>query len=235
MFIRHITKRLGNFIIGLSEFGKDASTLDLRGDRAIEWAWVVANIPNNPGKVLDFGCGDASLSLIAAVKGGDVIGLDQQQVHLPYRIDNLNIQKGDMLNFDFGKMQFDVIINCSSIEHVGLAGRYGSTDVQDGDLIVMERMRHILKSPEGIMILVVPVGKDSVFPPLHRVYGTHRLNLLLRGFYVIKKEFWSKRAGLNICARVSEEEAIDVQPSESFYALGLFILKSGHTVLQNAK
>lgn len=235
MFIRHITKRLGNFIIGLSEIGKDRTALDLSGDRAIEWAWVVAHIPNNPGKVLDFGCGDASLSLIAAVKGGDVIGLDQQQVQLPYRINNLNIQKGDMLNFDFGKMQFDVIINCSTIEHVGLAGRYGSSDAQDGDLIVMDRMRHILKSSEGIMILVVPVGKDSVFPPWHRVYGTQRLNLLLRGFCVIKKEFWSKRAGNNIWTQVSEEDALSVQPSESFYALGLFILKTNNIMSQNVK
>ena len=235
MFIRHITKRLGSFIVGLSELGKDASTLDLTGDRAVEWSWVASHIPAKPGKVLDFGCGDASLSLVAAVKGGDVIGLDQQQLHLPYKVKNLNIQKGDMLDFDFGEARFDVIINCSSIEHVGLAGRYGSKEVLDGDLYVMDRMKHLLKIPEGIMILAIPVGKDSIISPFHRVYGSKRLSMLLKGFSVVKKEFWSKRDGLNIWTQVSEEEALSVQPSKSFYALGLFILKTNNVMLQDAK
>jgi len=225
MLIRHIIKRLGNFIIGLSELGKDRSTLDLTGDRAIEWSWVAAHIPDKPGKVLDFGCGDASLSLVAAVKGGDVIGLDQQQLHLPYKVKNIDIQKGDMLDFDFGEARFDVIINCSSIEHVGLAGRYGSKEVSDGDLYVMDRMRHLLKTPEGIMILAIPVGKDSIISPFHRVYGSKRLGMLLNGFSIVKKEFWAKRAGLNVWTQVNEDEALAVKPSESFYAIGLFLLK----------
>ena len=151
--------------------------------------------------------------------------LDLQPVHLSFKIENLKNQKGDLLDFDFCERRFDLVINCSSIEHVGLAGRYGSTDVPDGDLIAMGLLNHLLKVPNGIMILTVPVGKDAVFPPLHRVYGNERLNLLLRGFRVVKKEFWSKRVGLNIWTRVSQQEALATQPSECFYALGFFILK----------
>jgi hypothetical protein len=225
-----LIKKIGNFFIGLSEIGKDPSALDLSGDRTIEWSWVAAHIPDNPGKVLDFGCGDASLSLVAVVKGGDVIGLDQQQLNLSYKIKNLNIQRGDMIDYDFGEARFDVIINCSSIEHVGLAGRYGSKEVLDGDIIVMEKMRYLLKSPDGMMILAIPVGRDSIISPFHRVYGTKRLSMLLKGFSVVKKEFWSKRGGLNIWIPVREDEALAVQPSESFYALGLFILKANSSI-----
>ncbi|MBI3601110.1 MAG: DUF268 domain-containing protein [Nitrospinae bacterium] len=233
--MRNVLRRLGNLFIGLSDFGRDKTAIDLTGDRAIEWSWVAAHIPENPGAVLDFGCGDTSLSLVAAAKGGNVTGIDIQQVQLPYRVDNLKIRTGDILNFDFGEMRFDVIINCSAIEHVGLAGRYGSADVSDGDLIAMEKMCRLLKSPEGIMILTIPVGKDSVFPPLHRVYGAQRLNMLFRGFSAVKKEFWSKRNGLNVWIKVSEEEALSVQPSESFYAMGLFILKANNSMLPDVR
>lgn len=235
MLIRGLIKRFGNFIVGLSEVGKDRTALDLTGDRAIEWSWVAAHIPESPGNVLDFGCGDASLGLIAAAKGGDVTGIDLQQVQLPYRMDNLKVKVGDILNFDFGGMRFDVIINCSAIEHVGLVGRYGNQDVSDGDLIAMERMCRLLKVSGGIMILTIPVGKDSVFSPLHRVYGAQRFDLLFRGFSLIKKEFWSKRSGQNFWIKVTEEEALSIQPSESFYALGLFILKSNSLLSQDAK
>ena len=231
--MRNIFRKVGNSLIWLSDIGRDKTVIDLTGDRNIEWSWAAAHIPENPGAVLDFGCGDASLGLIAAAKGGCVTGIDLQQVHLPYRVDNLKVRTGDILNFNFEGAQFDVIINCSAIEHVGLAGRYGSTDTQDGDLIAMERMSRLLKLPDGIMVLTIPVGKDTVFPPLHRVYGAHRLNLLLKGFWVVKKEFWSKKEGANIWIRVSEEEALSIQPSEVFSALGLFILKPDHSISQN--
>jgi hypothetical protein len=162
------------------------------------------------------------------MKGGEVTGFDRQQVHLPYVMASLRVQTGDILDFDFGDARFDVVINCSSIEHVGLAGRYGSLDVPDGDLLAMGRMRRLLKAPAGIMLLTVPVGQDAVFSPLHRVYGARRLGLLLRGFRVAKEEFWSKRSGLNVWTKVSRQEALATRPSETFYSLGLFVLRPDH-------
>ena len=224
MLVRQLIKRLGHGVIKLSDLGTSTSR-NLSGDRHIEWSWVAAHLPDKPGVVLDFGCGDAFLSLIAAMRGGQVVGLDRQPVRLTYQTPCLKIQVGDILNFDFGRANFDVIINCSSIEHVGLAGRYGSASAPDGDLMAMERLKRLLK-PAGIMILTVPVGQDAVFAPYHRVYGPNRLALLLNGFQIVKKEFWSKQANLGMWTQVVEDEALSVQPSASFYALGLFILKS---------
>jgi len=225
MVVRQLIRRLGHLILRLSNFGKLQNTPDLSGDRNVERAWVSAHLPDNPGVVLDFGCGEALLGLTAAMKGGEVTGFDLQQVHSPYVMASLKVQTGDILDFDFGDARFDVIINCSSIEHVGLAGRYGSLDVTDGDLIAMERMRRLLRAPAGVMLLTVPVGQDAVFSPLHRVYGARRLSLLLRGFCVVKEEFWSKRPGLNVWTQVDRQEAIATQPSETFYSLGLFVLQ----------
>jgi hypothetical protein len=232
MFVRKTAKWLGHSIIRLSDFGKDQTAIDLTGDRNVEWSWVAAHLPETPGAVLDFGSGDAFLGLMAAMKGGRVTALDLQRVQLPYEIRSLETRTGDILDMDFDEKQFDVIINCSSVEHVGLAGRYGSKDVPDGDLIAMDRLRRLLRAPGGIMILTVPIGKDSVFHPWHRVYGTNRLHLLLRGFEFIRKEYWSKRTGRNTWIRVAEKEALAVQPSECFYALGLFVLKANRLVAQ---
>lgn len=228
MVVRQIIRRLGHLILRLSNHGKRQNTPDLSGDRNVERAWVSAHLPDNPGAVLDFGCGEALLGLTAAMKGGEVTGFDRQQLHLPYAMASLRIQTGDILDFDFGDARFDVVINCSSIEHVGLAGRYGSPDVPDGDLLAMGRMRRLLKAPAGIMLLTVPVGQDAVFSPLHRVYGTRRLDLLLRGFRVAKEEFWSKRPGLNVWTQVSRQEALAIRPSKTFYSLGLFVLRPDH-------
>ena len=226
MNLRGLTRKLGYLFIRMSEYGKAPDVLDLTGDRSVEWSWVAAHLPDEPGEVLDFGSGDAPLGLIAAMRGGAVTALDLQPIHLPYALRGIRLEKGDILDFDFAGKQFDLIINCSSIEHVGLPGRYGSRDEPDGDLIAMERLRRVLRIPGGIMLLTIPVGNDLVVRPWHRVYGLHRLSLLLKGFRVIDKEFWSKRPGSNLWVQVGEEEAFSVRASESFYALGMFVLRA---------
>jgi hypothetical protein len=138
MYIRKLAKSLGYFVIRLSDFGKKNAPLDLAGDRYLEWAWMVAHLPDNPGAVMDFGCGDAFLGLTAAIRGGNVVGFDRKPPRVPYFMDNLTMQAGDILDFDFKEVQFDIIMNCSSIEHVGLPGRYDSTNVPNGDLVGME-------------------------------------------------------------------------------------------------
>ncbi|MBI3912597.1 MAG: DUF268 domain-containing protein [Chloroflexi bacterium] len=227
MHTRELVKKLGFAFVKLSDWGKDRSVLDLAGDRFIEWAWVAAHVPDHPGTVLDFGCGDAFLGLTAAIRGANAVGFDRLPLNLPYAPEHLQIQTGDILDFDFGGAEFDIIINCSSIEHVGLGGRYGSSESPDGDLIAMRKLRRLLKKPHGIMLLTLPVGKDAVFRPLHRVYGNQRLPALLEGFSIRKKEFWSKRPGRNVWIQVHEEEALATRPSESFYGLGCFVLTTG--------
>src|SRR5579863_9658272 len=97
------------------------SGLDLSGDRDIEWSWVAGNLPENKGDVLDFGPSNATSGLIAAFGGGRVIGLDlETPAPAKYVQSNLTLLQGDILDYDFGNQRFDVIINCSTVEHVGL-------------------------------------------------------------------------------------------------------------------
>ena len=195
------------------------------GDRDIEYSWIAANMPEGPGNALDFGSGQSYMGLIAARKGFNTIALDLEPVRWFYKHPRFKFIQGDILKLQFPPSYFDLIINCSAIEHVGLAGRYGVTkDRPDGDIEAMKILKIILK-PGGKMLLTIPVGQDNVFKPLHRVYGKERLPRLLEGWEILKEEYWIKdEEGYWIC--VDKETALGreiVHPS--LYGLGLFVLQ----------
>jgi hypothetical protein len=225
MGVRHQLKRLGWLVIRLADAGARKNQLDLSGDRDVEWSWIAGNLPECPGRVLDFGPSSAASGLIAAFKGGDVLGLDLEvQPRSPYVHPQLSLRQGDLLTYDFGTERFDTIINCSTVEHVGLFGRYGSGDVPDGDLQAMQRMRALMRGPESRMLMTIPVGVDGVFAPAHRVYGPTRFPKLTAGFSIIREMYFRKPQEDQRWKATSRENAFMVPSSASFYALGLFVL-----------
>lgn len=202
--------------------------LDLSGDRDVEWSFVAAYMPQGPGEALDFGCNGTYLSLIAARRGFKVVALDLEGQVLPWQHPNRHFVQCDLLEARLPEASFDVAINCSSVEHVGLVGRYGVSEPRpDGDLDVMRKLRELMK-PGGIQLLTIPLGHDGVFGPWHRVYGETRLPALLQGYEVIRAEFWRKSQdrGWAVCDR---EEALDFEaawdPQRKIYALGCFVLR----------
>lgn len=206
-------------------------TPNLLGDRCVEWGWVAATLPSGPGVLMDFGCGESFTSLAAAERGFEVTAMDLMPSCLPYTHPSIQFVEGDILKMSLTPECFDVIINCSAIEHVGLAGRYGVTAQRaDGDLEAMAALRPLLRR-EGLMILTVPVGQDAVFSPNCRVYGADRLPRLLAGFSVERQEFWVKDAG-DHWMTVPREVALQTVPraeglssEQTYYGLGCFTLR----------
>ncbi|GAF74558.1 unnamed protein product [marine sediment metagenome] len=197
---------------------------NLLGDRSIEWSWIAANMPHGSGKALDLGPGGSDLGLIAARQGFNVIALDLQTVHWPYRHSQLRFVQGDILTIPFPNDHFDLVINCSTVEHVGLAGRYEVTESRpDGDLEAMGRLKELIK-PGGVMLLTIPVGRDRVFKPLHRVYGLERLPRLLDGYTVEIEEYWVKN-NENQWVMTDKQDALAREPLERLYGLGCFVLR----------
>ncbi len=173
---------------------------------------------------LDFGCGDSWLGLAAARKGYAVTALYLRDITWPYVMPSMNFIRGDLLKKDdFAPLSLDLIINCSSVEHVGLPDRYGSGADPDGDFKAMTVLHSLLR-PGGVMLMTVPVGRDTVFPPLHRVYGAERLPRLLRGWTITDREFWVKD-DRNRWTQVAEAEAMDREPARYCYGLGCFVLR----------
>jgi SAM-dependent methyltransferase len=173
--------------------------------------------------VLDLGAGHGMLSLTAAFRGHSVVAVDLEECTFQFAATEIEYVRGDFNQLTFDAASFDQVINCSTIEHFGLAGRYGSEADEDADLLAMGRLADLLR-PHGSMVLTIPVGRDAVFSPYHRVYGEQRLPRLLERFSVDREQFWAKPRD-NRWASVDRQTALEQQGSPSFYALGLFVLK----------
>jgi SAM-dependent methyltransferase len=207
--------------------------INIWGERAVEWAFLSREMPAGSGAAIEFGCEQGYLSLLAAEKGFHVIANDLQHQTFTWRHPNVEFRQGDFLKANFAENSFDLAINCSSVEHVGVAGRYGIEVAQDdGDIAVMDRLAKILK-PNGVLLMTAPCGRDAVLAPWCRVYGAQRLPRLFAMFTVEKQEYWTKNQN-NQWVVSSRESAFDFQPQHDpsdphgcSYALGCFVLRKG--------
>lgn len=193
----------------------------LRGEKDLDYGWVAANARHGIGKALDVGCINSPVSPILATFGYDVIGIDlRPDIH--YELKNFQFIRGDFLDMSFPKHFFDVVVLCSTVEHIGLTGRYGNKDVLDGDLIAMKKVLDILKS-DGICILTIPVGIGGIFKPWHIVYGENRFSKLVSGFKITKSRYFVKEVR-GKWYETNQEMAFDFQGDETKYAIGQYVL-----------
>lgn len=204
---------------------------NLLGDRDIEWSWVASRLGPGPGAALDFGTGGSHLGLIAAQRGFDVTSVDLGPIEWPYVHPKLKFLAGDILEIPLPVDHFDVVINCSTVEHVGLAGRYGVVDPRsDGDLEAMVRLRSLMKRA-AVMLLTIPVGVDAVFAPITRIYGSARLPRLIDGFEIVEEVYWVKDShnrwvlADKTMAMSSRASAGSWDPMKNVYALGCHMLR----------
>jgi SAM-dependent methyltransferase len=206
-------------------------SLDLYGDREVEWSYIASRLPDGPGRLLDFGASFGNLSIVAAQRNYEVLALDLGPERFPWKHGNVNFLQADLLEADLPAESFDVILNCSSVEHVGLSGRYGVAEAEtDGDLAAMEKFYELLK-PTGAMLMTIPCGQDAVIAPWHRVYGHRRLPRLLEGFAPAEECYWVKHED-NRWYPSDRGTALAFEPtshpneaSRCSYALGCFVLR----------
>lgn len=204
---------------------------NIDGERAVEWSFLSGEMPEGPGEAIDFGCENGYMSLVAAEKDFHVLASDLQQQYFLWQHPSVEFRLGDFLKLDLPKDHFDLIINCSSVEHVGVAGRYGITAEQsNGDIEVMEKFARVLK-PGGVLIMTAPCGRDAIMAPWCRVYGPERLPRLLAPLVVEKERYWGKDEA-NRWVEVSRGKALDFEtrhdptnPHGCSYALGGFVLR----------
>ena len=205
--------------------------VNISGERNVEWSFLSAEMPSGPGYAFEFGCEQGYMSLLAAQRGFHVVANDLQEQVFTWEHPDVEFLAGDFLKLPLQKNHFDLVINCSSVEHVGVAGRYGiEADDTDGDLEVMRRLGEILK-PSGVLIMTAPVGQDTVLRPWCRVYGQKRLPNLFNGFEVIREAFWIKNDA-NRWVSCAPSDALSFEPSNDVndphrcaYALGCFVLR----------
>jgi SAM-dependent methyltransferase len=204
--------------------------VDILGERNIEWSFLSAEMPNGPGEAIEFGCENGYMSLLAAQRGFNTVANDLQEQAFLWKHPKVQFSLGDFLELNLPKNYFDLAINCSSVEHVGVAGRYGiESDNNEGDLDVMNRIAEILK-PNGLLLMTAPCGRDATLSPWCRVYGKDRLPRLFSAFRIVKEDFWikSKDNQWEPCSRETalafEPRNHTTNPHACAYALGCFVL-----------
>src|SRR6266567_521797 len=205
--------------------------INIWGERNVEWAFLSVEMPSGPGEAIEFGCEQGYMSLLAAQKGFHVLANDLQEQSFTWQHPSVEFRQGDFLKLDLPLNHFDLAINCSSVEHVGVAGRYGITaNRDDGDIDVMQRLADILK-PGGLLLMTAPCGRDAVMAPWCRVYGAQRLPRLCAPFRLVKESYWLKD-GNNRWVATTPRAALDFQPVHNpldphgcAYALGGFVLQ----------
>ena len=217
--IRKLAKKLWNFLPP-----SDPLSNPLMGDRCIEYGFVIKILGSlnktRYKSVLDIGCFASPLTTMIKEIGFIVDGIDLMPS--AYIYDGVNYIQGDFISVDF-KSSYDVIVLCSTIEHIGLKGRYGSSEIKEGDIKTLKKVKNIL-NPDGILILTIPYGIEKTIRPLHRVYNkkSELLKYAYANFKILQEEFY-KNNPQNIWIKCEENEAREVKPSEDNYALGLFV------------
>lgn len=213
---------------------KGSTGISIWGERNVEWSFLSKEMPDGPGEAIEFGCEQGYMSLLAAQKGFRVLANDLQQQSFTWQHPNVEFRAGDFLGLEIPRDHYDLAINCSSVEHVGIAGRYGITIEQgDGDIEVMERIAEVLK-PDGLLLMTAPCGRDAILAPWCRVYGKERLPRLFAPFRVVQECYWVKDAQ-NRWIQSPRDRALEFEPIHNpkdphgcAYALGCFVLrKSG--------
>jgi hypothetical protein len=219
--LRPIIARLEPSLAATYRYVSRPPTPNLRGDRDIEHSFIAARIPEGPGRGLDFGSGDSHLSLVAVRRGFEMTVIDRSRINWPFEHPAFTFVQGDALAMRLPAQSFGLIINCSTVEHLGLE-RYGDRKDLQADLEGMRQLRSLLNM-DGVLLMTLPVGVDAIYPRVHRVYGRTRLPLLLDGYVVREQEFWTKNEQ-NRWTLATENTALDWVSTDYAYALGCFVL-----------
>lgn len=194
---------------------------DLEGEKFIDWGWICVNLPKGRLRALEIGSGKSPIIPAMLALGYEVTAIDLSQ-DVASVFSGMAFHNADFLQLEL-REGFDVVVLCSVVEHIGLFGRYNSSDDPNGDLNAMRKVLKLL-NPEGLLFLTVPVGKDVIHRPWHRVYGRERLKQLLDGFEVVQSRFVLKEPW-GPWHPGEESAALAVGPDIQRYALGEFILR----------
>lgn len=144
-------------------------------DRYLEYPYAISHLPNKPSLILDVGCSGSMFPLIMKAMGHKVCGIDIR----PYPIEDLIFTQEDICHTHFKDNSFNAVTAISTIEHIGLNGRYGTSN-ESSDFKAIEEIHRILK-PGGTLIMTVPYGKYCK-TKFHRIYEKWVLDILLREF-----------------------------------------------------
>ncbi len=191
-------------------------------DRDLEYPWVIKHIDIKEGKLLDIGSTVGIMLKELLPQGLEIYCLD---LNVRAKIDSsIKFSTGDVRSTDFKDNLFNTITCISTLEHVGVEGRYKVKKDEFGDIKAMKEMLRILK-PGGKLVLTVPYGAKDMLP-FNKLYNKERLSELFKGYNLKVSEYLRFNSKYKLWLSTTEADAATTDwNKEPWYALGLFILE----------
>ena len=191
-------------------------------DRFIEYPWMLENITLKEGRLLDIGStiGDNLYHSLPKTMQIHCLNLNDTS----YKNKEIAFKQGDIRKTEYPDNYFDYITCISTLEHIGVEGRYNSDNDPDGDTKAMKEIKRILK-PEGTMLITVPYGIKDVLP-INKLYNKSRINRLFNDVEIINQKFYKFSKSWGVWLNVTEEEAAKTNMLEDkWYAICLINAK----------
>ena len=207
--IIHVIKHRKNYrtglmipIYSLSIESPGRNKLDIDGllagvisERLVEYPFLARNLisPDTKANILDIGSANSPLTKAISKFGNkkwQVIGIDIAATAPSEKFDSLSLTRMDARLLGFRDEVFDQIICISTIEHIGIPSNYYNIRQSDelGDMRAISEMYRVLKKG-GTVIATLPYNNE-IKKQEFRVYKKSSLYNLIRGFSVIRKEFY---------------------------------------------
>lgn len=186
-------------------------------DRDLEYPWIIKNINIKKGRILDVGS-TKSQFLIENIKGDiELFAIDINQREADNKIKFI---KGDIRETKFQDNYFDCVICVSTLEHIGVPGRYKCDNDPNGDIRAMNEIHRIL-NPDGILLVTIPYGNIDILP-INRLYNKGKVEKLFENFIIKECKYLKYFNKWDLWLEVEEEEASKSKmANRDWYSLAL--------------
>lgn len=230
---RDVRERIYGYIIGggvkvvqwlfPDYFGREALAPT---DRFVEYPFAVRNLPPPPCRILDVGCAGSFFPLLLAGFGYDTYAIDLREYAILRRLafERFRFVRGDIRRAPFRDGLFDVVTAISTVEHIGLSGRYGTDEDPAGDRRAVTEMHRLVRGG-GLVLLTVPFGRATVHRPYHRVYDLKQLDELTGEFVIEWQEVYRQNKQDEWVLLVTAEEAESAETTPDRYAVACRVLR----------
>lgn len=157
-------------------------------DRAMEYSFAGKCLQDLPkgAKIMDVGFLESTLTLTLAGLGYEMHGIDIRKSPLK-KFPNFTPHIEDIRKTSFEDNFFDATLALSTVEHLGLATRYGSYEDLDADKKALAEMSRVTKK-NGVIVLTVPFGKATI-NKAQRNYDDEGIKRLIDGFKIESTEY----------------------------------------------